>query len=399
MVGALPDGFDMPEDGSLSVDPPQEIRPFSAYVHIPFCSVRCGYCDFNTYTANELDGVSQTNFSDFLIQEIEFSEKVLQRSGFLPRKLSTVFFGGGTPTQLPASDLVSVLERLNLRFGFEADAEITTEANPDSFDADYAQQLAQAGFTRVSIGMQSAVPHVLKTLDRTHNPQNVISAVSAAKQAGLEVSVDLIYGTPGESLEDWASTLKEAISLETNHISAYSLIVEEGTALDRKIRRGEISAPNDDLQAAMYELADRELSDAGFTWYEISNWSRTPETRSAHNLTYWRNNDWWGYGPGAHSHISGQRFWNIKHPAAYAAKLKSQLSPALSGEVLDAQARHLESLMLDLRLPAGISSERIPSKVLAELREQGLVEGQTQIVLTLMGRLRADEIIRRIAFV
>lgn len=388
----------MPEDGKLFVKPPQELSPLSAYVHIPFCSVRCGYCDFNTYTSSELNGVSQKSFSNLLAKEITLAQQVLKESGFPPRNLHSVFFGGGTPTQLLAEQLVKVLDQLREVFGTQSGAEITTEANPDTFDAAYAHHLADAGFTRVSIGMQSAVSHVLATLDRTHKPENVVAAVRAAQDAGLEVSVDLIYGTPGESLDDWRQSLTEAVSLGTNHISAYSLIVEEGTALERRIRRGEIATPDEDLQAEMYELADEILSNAGFTWYEISNWSKSAQTQSTHNLAYWNNHDWWGFGPGAHSHISGQRFWNVKHPAAYASRLNENVSPALAGEIPDSEAQLLEKLMLDIRLSQGITAERILPNVLHELSTQGLVEGDEVITLTLQGRLRADEIVRRIAF-
>lgn len=405
MAGPLPEGNPMPTDGALPADARigAEQRSMSAYVHVPFCRVRCGYCDFNTYTAKELSGVSQSSFVDELEKEILFSGKVLDRAGIAPRELSSVFIGGGTPTLLPASDLVRVLTRLKDLHGLAAGAEITTEANPDTLTSAYIDELAQGGFTRVSIGMQSAVPAVLATLDRTHNPDSVAPAVEAVKAAGLEVSVDLIYGTPGESLADWRTSMESAIELNTGHISAYALIVEEGTALERRIRRGEIPAPEDDLQADMYELADQLLADAGFHWYEVSNWSRSTAQRSLHNLSYWQGQDWWGYGPGAHSHLGGTRFWNVKHPSAYSQRLLQGQSPAAGWEQPDLAALKLENILLQSRIREGLSTVGIPLHTLIQLREDGLIEAdslsQEKLVLTLAGRLRADDVVRRIAFV
>lgn len=394
----------MPLDGSLpvGVNATAQSRTMSAYVHIPFCRVRCGYCDFNTYTATELRGASQATYIEDLAREIELSLQVLHTAEMPIRPLSSVFFGGGTPTLLPAHELTKALHMLNKKHGFVEGAEITVEANPDTVSDEYFGQLATSGFTRVSIGMQSVVPHVLKTLDRSHDPAAVARAVQGAKSAGLDVSVDLIYGTPGESLDDWRSSLEEAIALDTGHISAYALIVEEGTALERKIRRGEFSAPDDDLEADMYELADQLLSDAGFEWYEVSNWAKSPQQRSVHNLTYWQGNDWWGYGPGAHSHIGGTRFWNVKHPAAYAQRLAEGHSPAFAFEQPDAQAQSLERILLGSRIREGISTEGLESTAIASLIADGLIDPTTafhqRIVLSLAGRLRADEVVRRLTF-
>ena len=399
MASQLPEGSPMPEDGRLAVegnvtDPVN----MSAYVHIPFCTVRCGYCDFNTYTAQELDGVSQKSYATELLREIEMSQKILRQAHIETHPLTSVFFGGGTPTLLPAAHLIKILKELEGTYSFSDDIEITVEANPDTLDERYADQLAQAGFTRVSIGMQSTSPHVLKTLDRTHNPANVHRAVKASRQAGLDVSVDVIYGTPGESLSDWEQTLQEVLSLETDHVSAYSLIVEEGTALQRRIQRGEIEPPDDDTNADMYEATDRVLTAAGYSWYEISNWAKNKKFHSRHNLAYWKNANWWGFGPGAHSHILGQRFWNVKHPAAYTQRLAQGLSPSHSGEVLSEQQKELENLMLSLRLRDGIEPSLVPEHVKQELLDEGLVFEDSNLVLTLSGRLRADEILRRIAF-
>lgn len=394
----------MPLDGSLptSVSQGSSGRTLSAYVHIPFCSVRCGYCDFNTYTNSELKGVSLSTFAGYLREEIILSQDVLGRSSVESRPLHTVFFGGGTPTLLPAQDLVSTLSVLRQTFGLEDDAEVTVEANPDTVTTDYVQELADGGVTRISVGMQSAVPHVLNTLDRTHNPDSVPVAIEAIKSAGLDSSVDLIYGTPGESIEDWRATLTHALSLQTDHVSAYALIVEEGTALSRRIRNGELEQPSDDLQADMYELADSMLAAQGFDWYEISNWSQSVATRSRHNIAYWTDQDWWGFGPGAHSAIGGTRFWNVKHPSAYVDRLTAGNSPALAYETPDEQGRILETVLLRSRLSDGISTEGFNPVEISKLIAADLVDPQRafagQLVLTLRGRLCADEVVRTLLF-
>ena len=404
MASQLPDGLAMPLNGALpsTVGVGALGKTMSAYVHIPFCRVRCGYCDFNTYTATELRGVSRASYVEELKKEIALSIDVLQRADVSLRPLHTVFFGGGTPTLLPVSDLADALQALRDSHGIEPEAEITVEANPDTLTAEYVDALVRAGFTRVSVGMQSAVPHVLSALDRTHNPAAVDQAVSTIHSAGLEASIDLIYGAPGESLADWRRSLEQAISLNTGHISAYALIVEDGTALARKISSGAMDAPDDDLQAEMYELADELLSKAGFQWYEISNWAKSQQQQSQHNLAYWNNQDWWGYGPGAHSAIGGTRFWNVKHPAAYAGRLAEAHSPALSHETPDQQAVTLEQVLLGSRLAAGIPTQGHDPQAISTLIARGLIDGKRaiegRIVLTLSGRLRADEVVRELLF-
>lgn len=398
MGATLPLGDPVPRDGSLPgavIDP---ATPLSAYVHIPFCRVRCGYCDFNTYTADELRGARREDYAGTLRDEIDLAARVLAPH---QRPLSTVFFGGGTPTLLPARDLSGILATLQDRFGLDADAEVTVEANPDTVTPDVAAELARAGVTRLSIGMQSAVPEVLATLDRTHQPENVATAVQAARDSGLAVSVDLIYGAPGETLEQWRRSVEAALALETAHISAYALIVEDGTALERRIRRGEVPAPDDDEQAAMYEYADATFTAAGFGWYEVSNWARSPGDRSRHNLAYWRGHDWWGFGPGAHSHIGGVRFWNVRHPAAYAQRLSAGDSPGAGLEVPDETARMLERVMLRVRTVEGLPvAELAPQSrpAVAGLVADGLVDGREAvrgtIVLTRAGRLLADGVVR-----
>ena len=399
MGAALPIGEPAPRDGSLPVAT-DDATTFGVYLHVPFCRVRCGYCDFNTYTAGELRGARQDQYADTLLREVDLARGVLARAGAV-RPASTVFFGGGTPTLLPPGDLARMLDGVRSSFGIEPSAEVTVEANPDTVTDAVAAELAASGVTRLSIGMQSAVPHVLAVLDRTHEPANVRTAVEAARRAGLDVSIDLIYGAPGESLADWQASVDAAVALEPDHVSAYALIVEDGTKLARQIKRGEVPTPDDDLQADMYELADDLLSGAGYDWYEVSNWARGDAHRSRHNLAYWRGTDWWGFGPGAHSHIAGVRFWNVKHPAAYAQRLAAGESPAAGRERPDAAARALESVLLRTRIREGLPVAELRGAgrhAVAALIADGLVDGPSavhgRVVLTRRGRLLADAVAR-----
>ena len=401
-MAKLPSGEAVPADGLIRTSTTVD-TPFSVYLHIPFCTVRCGYCDFNTYTANELRGVTRASFVDDLIAEIHWSRGVLETSRIPVRAASTVFIGGGTPSLLPADDIGRILDTVRDVHGIAADAEVTMEANPDTVTDELVEGLATAGVTRLSIGMQSSVPRILEILDRTHNPDSVPIAVAAAKRAGLQVSVDLIYGTPTETLDEWRESLTSAIALDTDHVSAYALIVEEGTALERRIRRGEIADIDDDAHADAYELADDLLGAAGFDWYEVSNWSHGVDTRSRHNLAYWTDADWWGYGPGAHSHIGGTRWWNVKHPAAYAERIAAGIAPGLEREILTDDQRHDEVVLLGARLRDGLSLERLTAEErtrVAGLIADELVEGpaaiQGRLVLTRRGRLLADHVVRRI---
>ena len=408
MAGPLPIGEPAPADGSLpwSAWQDQKSRTFHAYLHVPFCRVRCGYCDFNTYTSNELKGFKQSDFASNIASEIALSARVMQAGEQPPRPLSTVFFGGGTPTQLPAGELTGALAKLVETFGIAAGAEVTTEANPDNVTEQYLETLAAGGFTRISLGMQSAVPEVLKTLDRTHNPANVANAVKLAKEFGLQVSVDLIYGAPGETFEQWQQTVDEALALETDHISAYALIVEEGTKMARDIRAGLLEEPDEDLEADKYEFADAAFGKAGLGWYELSNWSSSSQTQSAHNIAYWAGMDWWGFGPGAHSHVGGVRWWNAKHPTSYAAALAQGSSPAVGREVLSGETRLSEKVLLESRLRTGLSIDVIrqvnpeAASVVSSLIAEQLIDGARAIggklVLTLKGRLLADAVVRRI---
>lgn len=378
-------------------------RNFGVYVHVPFCRVRCGYCDFNTYVSEELRGVKRSDYAGQAIREIALADSVLDAAGLPRRPASTVFFGGGTPTMLPSSDLGAMLDAVRSTWGIADGAEVTTEANPDSVDAEYLGQLARAGFTRVSFGMQSAVPSVLATLERTHDPERIPLVVEWAREAGLGVSLDLIYGTPGETIEDWRASLEAAIARAPDHVSAYSLIVEDGTKLARQIRRGELARPDEDLQADFYELADELLSAAGYEWYEVSNWAKPGGHASRHNLAYWQGHDWWGVGPGAHSHVGGTRWWNVKHPAAYAERILDGQSPALGREVLDDPTRFVERVLLLTRIRDGLRTadlEPASRTAVAGLIGDGLVEGAAaiagSIVLTLRGRLLADAVVRRL---
>ena len=408
MASALPIADPAPLDGVLpaSVALGSAERDFGVYLHVPFCRARCGYCDFNTYTSEELRGAHRSDFADQAIAELALAARVLADAAVSPRPVSTVFFGGGTPTLLPPSDLAAMLAAVERTWGLASGVEVTTEANPDSVDRDDLLRLAAAGFTRISFGMQSAVPAVLATLERTHDPDRVPEVVQWARDAGLGVSLDLIYGTPGESLADWQRSLEVAIAQQPDHLSAYGLIIEEGTKLAAQIRRGEVAEPDDDLQADMYELSDSMLAEAGFDWYEVSNWARGAEHRSRHNLGYWLGHDWWGIGPGAHSHVGGVRWWNVKHPAAYADRVTVGLSPGVGRESLDAATRQVERVLLRTRLRDGFAiADLAPAgrRAVAELIADELVNAKAalagRIELTLRGRLLADAAVRRLVAV
>ena len=371
------------------------------YIHIPYCVKRCGYCDFNTYTPAELQiqsslEVISNDYIDLLIKEITKSAEVSE-SKFVP----SIFFGGGTPTLMQPSDLGRVISAIRSHYTLTDDCEITIEANPDTVSPAMLSQLLEVGFNRISFGMQSALPHVLAVLDRTHNPENVEKAVLAARSAGFkEVSVDLIYGTPGESMEDWEQTLDTALALPVTHISAYALIVEDGTKLAARVKRGEILMPDDDETADKYILADNKFRSAGLDWYELSNWSK-PGSECKHNLFYWYGENWWGAGPGAHSHINGRRWWNVKHPGTYKEKILSTGDPTQDSEILSPIEREEERLLLNIRLPRGIQRASLNAEQLAKLLpfvESGHLSKELweagQVTLTQNGRLLADKIVR-----
>jgi oxygen-independent coproporphyrinogen-3 oxidase len=395
----LPEGDVAPADGALPGLAIAEAagRPFGFYLHVPFCAARCGYCDFNTYTATELGGGgSQASYARTAVEEVRLARRVL---GDLDRPVDTVFFGGGTPTLLPAEDLALMLAAVRDEFGLAPDAEVTTEANPESVDPRSLAKLREAGFTRVSFGMQSAASHVLQILDRKHTPGRALEAVREATAAGFEhINLDLIYGTPGESLEDWRASLDSALSAQPDHVSAYALIVEDGTQLARRVRRGELPMPDDDDLADKYVLADDLLTNAGLGWYEVSNWARTNEARCRHNELYWRGDTWWGVGPGAHSHVGGVRWWNVKHPSAYADRLGAGVSPAYAREVLDDETRRVERVLLEIRLreglPPGVLDEEGRAAAKRAMEDGLLVDDPERLVLTRRGRLLADAVVR-----
>jgi putative oxygen-independent coproporphyrinogen III oxidase len=402
MPGTLPEGEPVPEDGSLPRDATRGFgdTPFGVYVHVPFCRARCGYCDFNTYTASELGGgASQAAYPDLVGQEVDLAAKVLPATG---TPASTLFFGGGTPTLLAPERLGGIIRKIEMSFGLAKDAEVTVEANPESVGPAELERLRAQGVTRLSFGMQSAVPHVLRVLDRDHRPGRPLDCVRWARAAGFEhVSLDLIYGTPGESDDDWRRSVAAAIEAGPDHVSAYALIVEDGTRLAAKVRRGEIAAPDDDAMADRYLIADEMLGAAGFTWYELSNWAKSDEARSRHNLLYWTGGDWWGFGPGAHSHVGGVRWWNVKHPSAYAARLAAGRSPAAARERLTAAERQMEDIMLRARLAEGLPLTLLTSAAQADSERMvadSLIDHSAhaagRLVLTRQGRLLADAVIR-----
>ena len=398
---SLPDGEPVPRDGAL---PPTALagaseQPFGVYVHVPFCASRCGYCDFNTYTLTELGGGPRERYVDAVLAEIALAKRVL---GTTVPPAQTVFFGGGTPTMLAPSELGRILEALDAAFGLASSPEVTTEANPESVDLGYLRELRAAGFTRISLGMQSTAPHVLAVLDRRHTPGRAVATAREAREAGFDhVNLDVIYGTPGETASDFDATLRAVVDAGVDHVSAYALTVEEGTRLATRVRRGEIPAPDDDVAADRYLAADEALTEAGFSWYEISNWARSPAARCQHNLIYWRGGNWWGFGPGAHSHVGGVRWWNVKHPATYVRRLDEGETPALGREVLGPDERRLEDVMLRIRLAEGLPLRLLgPAGVLAARSavDDGLLDSSHfsggRAVLTRRGRLLADAVVR-----
>jgi oxygen-independent coproporphyrinogen-3 oxidase len=366
---------------------------FGVYVHVPFCATRCGYCDFNTYTAGELGGATPDGWLAALRTELAGAAGALG-----PVTVDTVFVGGGTPSLLGGARLSDVLGAIRSNFALAADAEITAEANPESTSPEFFDALRSAGYTRVSLGMQSASPAVLAVLDRTHAPGRAVAAAREALAAGFEhVNLDLIYGTPGESDADLLASVDAVLNAGVDHVSAYALVVEDGTALARRVRRGEVAAPDDDVLAHRYRLIDDRLSAAGLPWYEVSNWSR-PGGQCRHNEGYWNGGQWWGAGPGAHGYVGDLRWWNVKHPNAYAELLAHGHSAAAGFETLDARARHIEELLLGIRLRRGLSPAVLTESESARARravDAGLlVDAHDRLVLTDRGRLLADAVVR-----
>jgi putative oxygen-independent coproporphyrinogen III oxidase len=390
----LPDGDPVPADGSL---PAQAFdgagdRTLSFYLHVPFCATRCGYCDFNTYTAGELgSSASPQSWYDAAKNEIRLAASTLGSD----RPVATVFVGGGTPSLVGGAMLGGLLDTLREHFELTADAEVTTEANPESTGPELLDELVTHGFTRLSLGLQSTSPTVLATLDRRHTPGKAFAVVAQARAAGIgHVNLDLIYGTPGETDAEFADSLAAVVDSGVDHVSAYSLIVEPGTRMARQVRTGVLRETGDDVLADRYVLADDALTAAGFEWYEVSNWSRGAAARCRHNLAYWRGGDWWGIGPGAHSHVGGVRWWNVKHPHAYATALAAGRSPGAAREVLDPAARRVEEILLQLRLAEGLDLALLDDAGRREASAavgEGLLEPRAdRAVLTRTGRLLAD---------
>src|SRR6266568_8110908 len=407
MPGALPDGEPVPVAGTLPSSARAGLgeRPFGLYVHVPYCTTRCGYCDFNTYTAAELGAGPATtslgSYADLAISEIRFARRIL---GHVDLPVSTVFFGGGTPTLLAPAAFGAILRVIDGEFGLTSGAEVTTEANPETVDEASLSELRSQGLTRISFGMQSAVPEVLAVLDRVHRPGRPAQCAAWARAAGFEhVSLDLIYGTPGEADADWRRALDAAVAAAPDHVSAYALTVETGTRLAARVRRGELDPPDDDVLADRYLAADEILSAAGYGWYEISNWAVSPSSRCAHNMLYWTGGDWWGIGPGAHSHVSGTRWWNVRHPSAYAARVSAGHSPAQAREILSEAERQLERVMLLTRLADGCPTAALgpvgqanAAQVVADGLADAAALARGRIVLTRRGRLLADAVTQKL---
>ena len=404
-------------ENAARLDVGQQATDFAVYIHVPFCRVRCGYCDFNTYVKDFGAGADRASYHASARKELALAAQFLREHKLVPPPASSVYFGGGTPTLLSVRALREILEEVVSTWGIAPGAEVSIEANPDTITDQVARELAASGFTRVSLGMQSALPQVLATLERTHRPENLPQAVAALRGAGLAVSLDLIYGTPGESLADWEASLQASLALEVDHISAYSLVIEPGTKMHAQVERGQLSPIDPDGQAEKYEMADSLLKAAGFEWYEISNWAKRLDSEqlpspqipdatyltnvSRHNLAYWRDWNWWGIGPGAHSHFGQVRWWNQKHPRGYAKSVAAGDLPVQDGEVVAAASRELERIMLGLRTAAGVKSLRaeersqLPALVAAGYLEEAAAR-RGEAILTLRGRLMADYVTREL---
>lgn len=406
MAGPPPVGEPVPPGGELPRRALASLRnaPFGLYLHVPFCASRCGYCDFNTYTASELGpGVSRDGYPEVAAAEVRFAARVLAAGGMLP-PVSTVFVGGGTPTLLTPRQLAVMMRAVRDEFGLAPDAEVSIESNPDSVDAAALDELVAGGFNRISFGMQSSSDHVLQILERTHTPGRAVESAKQARVAGFAgVNLDLIYGTPGETDADWQASLEAALAAEPDHVSAYALIVEDGTRLATQVRRGVLPMPDDDVLAARYEMADAVLAATGLSWYEVSNWAASPAARCRHNLGYWSGGNWWGIGPGAHSHVGGVRWWNVRHPREYASRIGAGVSPGAGRELLTGEQEHLERVLLGIRLREGLPLPDLDERgraAAATAARDGLLERDAlragRAVLTLRGRLLADAVVREL---
>ena len=374
---------------------PNSGQPFGVYVHVPFCITRCGYCDFNTYTPAELGGVNPDAWLQALGTELALAAARVDAP-----PVNTVFVGGGTPSLLGGQRLATLLDMVREHFTLAPHAEVSTEANPESTWPEFFAAIRAAGYTRVSLGMQSVAPRVLATLDRVHSPGRAAAAAREAMAEGFEhINLDLIYGTPGESDDDLIRSVEAAVEAGVDHVSAYALLVEDGTALARRVRSGELAAPDDDVLAHRYELVDARLSAAGLAWYEVSNWSR-PGGECRHNLGYWDGGQWWGAGPGAHGYIGTTRWWNVKHPNAYAEILAGAMLPVAGFEQLGPDALHTEEVLLKTRLRQGLPLDRLGTaereRAQVAVTDGLLVTEGDRLLLTPRGRLLADAVVRTV---
>lgn len=367
------------------------------YIHIPFCLAKCGYCDFPSYAGLEaLFG----EYTTALVQEME---------GVGPAEVRTVYLGGGTPTVLPPSDLAKILDAARRQFRLEAQAEISIEANPGTLDPKVLRHLRTAGFNRLSLGVQSFDDWELRLLGRIHSARDAIVAVERSRQAGFDnLSLDLLYGLPRQTLATWQRSLDVALDLTPDHLSLYALTVEEGTPLRGAIARGELPLPDPDLAADMYEYAQDLLETAGFVHYELSNWSRDSAHMCQHNLIYWRNEPYLGLGVGAHSWLEGRRWANTPSPAAYIDQIAAGKGPVSTSEAIPRPLEMSETLMMGLRLlDEGVPLERFHQRFglpletqyggeLEELSDLGLIEvHEGTLRLSKRGRLLGNQVFLR----
>jgi putative oxygen-independent coproporphyrinogen III oxidase len=368
-------------------------EPFGVYVHVPFCAHRCDYCDFATWTDRSH---LMADYVDACVADLDRR----RATGSFARATS-VFFGGGTPSLLDADLLVRVLEAIPREPG----AEVTVECNPDSVDAAKLSAYRRAGVDRLSFGVQSSRAHVLATLGRTHDRDNVARSIDLARDAGFaRVSVDLIYGTPGETIADWCRTLDDVLALAPDHVSAYALTVEPATPLGKRVAAGASRAPDDDDQADKYEIADDRLAAAGFQWYEISNWA-LPGQECRHNLLYWTGGDYLGIGCAAHGYTGGRRWWTVRTPEQYIERVAATgpdtvaIGTEAGSEMLTATARAEEAFALTIRLRQGVAVAATSAPVVRELAAGGLLEPDAapgRAVLTRAGRLMGSDVTARL---
>jgi oxygen-independent coproporphyrinogen-3 oxidase len=385
-------------------------EPIGLYVHIPFCTAKCGYCDFNSYAGNDH---LIPSYSDALLTEAWLWSKTVGA-----RRVETLFFGGGTPSLTPVGEMAKIVDGLRSAFRIAEGAEVSLEANPGSLSAEYLRQLRDIGFNRLSIGVQSFDDDELRALDRIHSGDDAREAFASAREAGFDnVNLDFIYGLPEQPLERWQRTLEQALALAPEHLSLYALTVEEGTPLARDVARGRTPAPDPDTQADHYEWTEDRMARAGYEHYEISNWARAGR-RCKHNLVYWENREYLGLGAGAHSHLNGLRFSTVLLPNRYIELVAESAQPAadgsvsmkhlVAGESVTPETAMADTLILGLRLIDGIElsafAERhgrtvddVYGNVIDEFMMNGLLERDgMRLRLTARGRLLSNELFQRL---